>query len=351
MKLALALITSGILSASACAPGSYSPPPPCPVPRPLSPPPRPNVVRSGQTGALNEAALFIADAKGFFQAQGITHEPQPFSSPAEMIAPLAGDELDVGVGVPSASLFNAIDRGAKLRIVADNGSLFPGHGYEAIVVRKTLAQRVESAKDMKGLRISIAANDTISEYSLDRFLRSGGLTIRDIEVAPLTFPDMVAALAGGTIDVAVTIEPYTTRILEAGSGVVIKRADAIVPNAQNAVILYSDKFAQKRDVAVCWMVAYIKGARFFSDAFDKKDQAKRREAVDILSKATKVDVGLFERMILPGLNVDGRMNVESLGAVQQYFVAKGSQTRSVDLGKVADLSFADAAVRALGPYR
>lgn len=309
------------------------------------------MVKYGQIGGVSDAAVFIADAKGFFKAQGIAHEPRAFNSAEQVIAPLGAGELAVGTGAPSADLFNAVDRGAKLRIVADNGSLLLGHGYEAIIVRRDLAGRVKSAKDMKGLKVSIAARDIVLEYSLDRFLRTGGLTIKDVEVVPLTFPNMITALAGGSIDVAALIEPYVTRILQAETGVLITRTDAVVPNAQTAVILYSETFAQQRNIAACWMLAYIQGARFFNDAFDKNDPAKRKEAIEILSKATKLEAALFGNMVLPGLHPDGKVNVESLGAAQEYFVAKRSQLKVADLAKLVDLSFAEEAVKQLGPYR
>jgi len=311
----------------------------------------PVTVKFGQVGGLSDAAIFLADAKGYFKAQGITFESTPFASAALMVAPLSTNEIQVGGGAPSAGLFNAVDRGIKLTIVADKGSLLPGHGYEAVVVRTALAGKVTSAKDLRGLKVSIASRDIVPEYSLDQYLRSGGLTIKDVDVVPLAFPDMIVALRNGSVDVAVPIEPHVTRIVSEGIGQIIGRTDATVPNEQTAVILFSEKFAQQRDVAVRFMNAYLQGARYFNDAFDKKDATKRADAVSILAKATNIDVALFEKMVLPGLDPDGKVNVQSLNSAQQYFVAKGSQTRALDMTKVVDMSFAEEAAKQLGPYR
>ncbi|TMC29604.1 MAG: ABC transporter substrate-binding protein [Chloroflexi bacterium] len=317
-----------------------------------TPTPAPVTIKFGQVGSISDAAIFIADAKGYFKEQGITLDLQTFQSAANMTTPLGTGELDAGGGAPSAGLFNAIGRGVNIRIVADKGSLTPGHGYEAVIVRKDLAERVKSAKDMKGLKVSIAAQDIVPEYSLDAFLRTGGLTIKDITVVPLAFPDMIAALANKAIDVAVPTEPTATRILDAGTGVLITRTDVVVPGEQTAVILYSEKFAaQNKDAAVRFMKAYLQGARFYNDAFDKKDPAKRKEAIDILAKGTKLDAALIERVVLPGIDPNGAVNTKSLDAAQQYFVQKGSQTKAIDMSKVVDTSFAEAAVKELGSYR
>ena len=313
--------------------------------------PTPVTIRFGQVGSVSDAAIFIADAKGYFKEQGITLEAVPFTSAAQMVAPLGTNDLQAGGGAPSAGLYNAVDRGVQDRIVADKGSLTPGHGYEAVIVRKALADTVKSAKDMKGLKISIAARDIVPEYSLDTYLRTGGLTIKDVEVVPLAFPDMVPAMANGAIDVAIPTEPTATRILDAGTGTLITRTDVVVPGEQTAVILYSEKFAQDKDAATRFMVAYLRGARFYSDAFDKKDPVKRTEAIDIISRATRLDVTLINRVVMPGIDPNGKVNVDSLDAAQKYFVAKGTQTKALDMSKIVDQSFAQEAVKRLGAYQ
>ena len=341
-----------ILAAAACGPAAAPGPSAAPASAAATATRTPVSVRFGQVGTISDAAIFIADAKGYFREQGITLDLQMFQSAANMTTPLGTGELDAGGGAPSAGLYNAIGRGVNIRIVADKGSLTPGHGYEAVVVRKDLADKVKSAKDMKGLRISIASRDIVPEYSLDAFLRTGGLTIKDVEVVPLAFPDMVAALANKAIDVAVPTEPTATRILDAGTGVLITRTDVIVPGEQTAVILFSEKFAtQNRDAGVRFMKAYLQGARFYNDAFDKKDAAKRTEAIDILAKGTKLDAALIDRVVLPGIDPNGAVNTKSLDAAQQYFVAKGSQQKALDMSTVVDTSFAEAATKELGPYR
>src|SRR5256712_2711220 len=300
----------------------------------------PVTVKFGQVGSVPDGAIFIADAKGYFKEQSITLDAVAFASAAQMVAPLGTGDLDAGGGAPSAGLYNAVNGGVQLRIVADKGTITPGHGYEAVIVRKALADKVKSAKDMKGLKISIASRDIVPEYSLDQYLRSGGLTVKDVEVVPLAFPDMVPALASGAIDVAVPTEPTATRILDAGTGVLITRTDTVVPGEQTAVVLFSEKFAQKRDAAVRFMIAYIKGARFYTDAFDKKDPAKRKEAIDIIAKGTKLDASLLERVVMPNVDPDGKVNAQSLDASQQYFVQKGTQSKAVDMNKVVDSAVA-----------
>src|SRR2546430_556 len=216
----LAAIVAILVISAACGGGTTAAPSASALPTATATP-KPVTVRLGQVGGISDGGIYVADAKGYFKAQGITLESVPFQSAANMIAPLGTGELQAGGGAPSAGLYNAIDRGIQMRIVADKGSLLPGHGYEAIIVRKALADKVKSAKDMKGLKIAIAARDIVPEYSLGQYLRTGGLTIQDVEVVTIAFPDMLPAIANGSIDVAAPTEPTATRILDAGTPVLI----------------------------------------------------------------------------------------------------------------------------------
>ena len=67
-------------------------------------------VSIGVTGAATDVGLWVADAKGFFKAEGIEVNFERFDSAARMNAVLGSGELDVGAGGPSAGLFNEIGR-------------------------------------------------------------------------------------------------------------------------------------------------------------------------------------------------------------------------------------------------
>ena len=85
------------------------------------------------------AGFFIADKKGYFRAEGIEIKTTPFASAAGMVAPLGRGQLDVGGGTVAAGLYNAVEQGVQLRIVADKGSVTDKLEYSTLVVRKDLA--------------------------------------------------------------------------------------------------------------------------------------------------------------------------------------------------------------------
>lgn len=313
----------------------------------------PAKVRVGNVGGVSDAALFIANDKKFFEEQALEVEFKQFNSAATMVPFLGTGDLDVAAGAPSAGLLNAIDRDVPLRIVADKGNMQPGHGYEALVVRRAMADKIKTPADLKGKKVAISARDITPEVALDAYMKKGGLSVKDVVLTTLPFPDMRQALANGSIDAAVVIEPFLAQIVERNIGVILQRDDELVPNHQVAVILYGPKFVeQKPDVARRFMLAYLKGARVYNDAFEKKVAATRKEVIDILARNTsEKDVALYDKMVMPGIDPNGKVNVDSIAEEQDYFLKKGSQKNRLDLSKVVDMQYAEWAVRRLGPYR
>jgi len=318
-------------------------------------PPAPVKVSLGEVGSASDAGLYIAIEKGYFQEQGIEVERTRFTTAADMVAPLGTGQLDVGGGAPSAGLMNAIARDIPLRIVADKGNVSLGWGFQAIMVRKDLwdSGGIRGPADLRGRTIALNARDITPEILFDGYMRTGGLSIADANVVTLSFADMASAFANGAIDAALPIEPFVTQIVGAGTAVVAVRADDVIPGQEVAVILYGPKFVEEKpDIARRFMVAYVKGLHDYNDAFAKHDEKQKAEVVDILIKNTPVkDAALYDRMVMPGLDPNGRVNVDSLEQSQTWWLGKGSQTTRADLSRVVDSQFADWAVQQVGSYR
>jgi NitT/TauT family transport system substrate-binding protein len=312
-------------------------------------------VRLGALNSVSDAGLWIAVAKKYFEQESIDVDVSTFASAADMVAPLAGNQIDVGGGAPGVGLNNAVLRGVDIRIVADKATTSPGHGYQAVIVRKDLYDggQIRGPADLKGRKIALPSTTGITpEAGLNVFMQRAGLTARDTDLVALAFPEMIAAFANKAIDGAVVIEPFITSIVESGSGVILERMDTVAPNQQIAVILYSSDFMQKRDLATRFMAAYLRGVRDFNDAFVKNDPAKRAEVIDILSEYTPIkEKALYDKVVMPGLDPNGRVSVESLKSDQEYYIGAKLQEQPADIDKLVDQSFVDAAVQRLGRYQ
>jgi NitT/TauT family transport system substrate-binding protein len=304
----------------------------------------------GVVGGISDAAVYIANDKGWFKEQGIEIATTRFDSAAQMVAPLGTGQLDIGGGAPSAGLLNAIAKDVPLKIVADKGNLDPGHGYEAMMVRKDQVDKYKRPSDLKGKKVSISARNISPEVTLDVFLRTGGLTVKDVDVVTMAHADMGQALANGSIDMGAPIEPFVTQFAEKGLASIWHRNDEIFPRQQVAVILYGPNFVKDRpELAKKFMLAYLRAIRYYNDAFSKKDAAKKKDIVKILASNTAVkEQSLYDKMVMPGLDFNGHVNSDALEFQQNYYLANGSQKTRVDLAKAVDHSYVDWAAQKLG---
>ena len=131
-----------------------------------------------------------------------------------------------------------------------------------------------------------------------------------------------------------------------GIGTRWKGLDELSPGQQTAALYYSPQFAAT-DAATRFMIAYLRAARDYNDAFVKG--IGREEAVTMFMKHIQgIDRPLYDQMAMPGINPNGRVNQASIEEDLRAYLATGQVKQTVDVNKVVDNSFADAAVRALG---
>jgi NitT/TauT family transport system substrate-binding protein len=117
---------------------------------------------------------------------------------------------------------------------------------------------------------------------------------------------------------------------------------------QNGVIIYSQQFTQEQpEAAKRWMAAYLKGTRAYLDAVTKGTD--RDDVNAILAKHTAVkDLALLAKIAPTGFDPNGRMEIKSLEADQDWFLKLGLQQGRADLGKVIGYQYVDYAVTRLG---
>jgi NitT/TauT family transport system substrate-binding protein len=313
----------------------------------------------GTVASISDAGIYIGIAKGFFKEVGLELEPGVFDSGSNQVALLAAGKIDVAGGTPAVGLFNAFAQGVNSRIVADKGTHTPGHGYIAFLVRKELSGQVKRVEDLKKLdkpRFAInATGGAGAEAQLKQLLKMAGLDIKQVDVKIVPYPQVPAALASSSLDVAPTIEPYATKVIEQGIGTKLVWIDDFRPNDIGGVLMYSEQFIKERPAAARnFMIAYLRGLRYYLSAFEGKDAGLKNEVINILAQNTAVkETDLYQRMRVPGFDANGRVNIPSLKNLFADFVGLGyiQNPEKIKVESLVEHSFVDTAVQKLGPYK
>jgi NitT/TauT family transport system substrate-binding protein len=306
-------------------------------------------LKVGAIGAVSDAGIFIAQEKGYFRDEGLDVEIVGFKAAPQILPAIATGEVQVSGSAVTPALFNAFARGITMKLVADKGQVAQGFGFAAIVIRSDLADTVRDFKDLKGRKFAVMGKGVSSTTQLGKALERGGIEPNEVELIELGLPEMVAALGNKAIDGATLLEPFITFATARNVGFRWKGMEDFLPfTGQNGVIIYSQQFTQEQpEAAKRWMAAYLQGTRAYLDAVTKG--ADRDGINAILAKHTAVkDLALLAKIAPTGFDPNGRMEIKSLEADQDWFLKLGLQQGRADLGKVIDYQYVDYAVARLG---
>jgi NitT/TauT family transport system substrate-binding protein len=308
-------------------------------------------IKLGVSGRPDQAALELALRRGYFEQEGLDVQTVQGTTGQEMLPALATNQLQVASGSPNAGLFNALNRGIDIRMVADFAHIGPPEDRSvSVVVRADLIDsgQVKTIADMKGRSISWGPGQgQITEIVLAKALAMGKLTKADVEPRYLTFADSLAAMGNKSLDGAFMVEPLVTLGDRQNIARVMLRGGEIDPGAELSVVYFSPAFAQNKEAAVKFMVALLKGERDYYDAFFlNKGKA---EAIALLIQHLPIkDASVWEAS-KQYTDLNGRMNVANLKFQAEFYQKLGLVSGSVpDIDKYVDTSFAEAAVQRLG---
>jgi NitT/TauT family transport system substrate-binding protein len=313
-------------------------------------------VTVGTVGAVSDAPLYIASERGFFKEVALDVSFVQFNSAATMIAPMSTGELDAGAGGPSAGLYNAAQRGIDIKVVADKATTAPGYGFNPLIVRTALMKegQLKKLSDLKGLTIANVAPGDSSESTIYTILKKAGLSWGDVRHVHMSFSDQVAAMQSGAVDGGIVTEPNASRAIAAGISQKFISTDQVYPNQQIAVLLYGGPFITKRsDVARRFMVAYVRGLRYYYDALKGGHYAGRNAAsvIAILQKYTNFkDAATYAIMTPNAVNPDGAVNIASMNQDIAAWRDLGELQGPATAEAVVDNSFVNAALAQLGKY-
>ena len=194
-----------------------------------------NEVTIGYLPSDHDAALFVADAQGKFQENGINTKLVQFNNGGDLMTAMASGDVDVGyVGI--TPVLSSIANGVPVKVIS--AAQTEGSG---IVVAKDSG--IDSVSDLSGKKIATPGEASIQHMLLTYYLKQNGMSISDLKVSSMKVPSMNDALKTDKIDGAITFEPYVS-IAEKNGAKVLAGSQDILPNHPCCVVVASDKFIE-----------------------------------------------------------------------------------------------------------
>jgi NitT/TauT family transport system substrate-binding protein len=216
-------------------------------------------VKIGYIPSDSFAALYIM-ADRYLTPGGISVQMVRLPSGAEITTQVATGQLQVGGSGMGAAGFNAVAAKLPIEFIAP---LHFGYLEDYFTVRKALwGSEVKRIADLKGRPVGLNTRGAAVEWMLDQVLRRDGLTIKDVQVKIMPFPDMVPALESGAIDAGILTEPFPTLAEDKGVGVrPLARPAGARPIPITAAFWNAEWARGNADLAHKVMLGYVRAVR------------------------------------------------------------------------------------------
>jgi NitT/TauT family transport system substrate-binding protein len=300
------------------------------VPSQAAPPPL-KPYKVGFNAWIGSIAFFVAQQKGFFKDEGLDVQTKSFSSPGDGLKPLLNGDLDAVLSTAD-SVLTVVDKApGQLKIVylTDTSS-----GADAILAKKD----IKSIKEMKGRKVA-ATLGQCNQLLLSKALEKAGLAEKDINLVNMNPDDAGAAFAAGQLDVAVTWEPWITKVAGEKKGHVIFSSKD-TPNLILDVLAVNTKGAAKKAAETrAFLKAMNRGYEF---VLAHKDEAAALAGKALEQKPEEV------KPMLDKINLYGpQKNLELLAGpaaeaskqVAKFFKDKKVNDTLVDTSTLFDASY------------
>lgn len=293
------------------------------------------------------APLYVAIERGYFAQQGLEVELITTPGGVSSFAVLAGGRAEVVVGGLGAALFNAAARGLDFKVVGPVHMEKPPVSTPLVVSKKAFdSGEIRSVRDLRGKKVSVNVIGSATEFWLHAALLRGGLTIDDVQMVAVSFPDVPAALANGAIAAGLLGEPLATLAEEQGQ--IVRLSEDFINGVQVTALYYSGEFMrQQRKLAAAFMVAWLKASRdLYGDGY------KRDDVAQIVEKYTRVPAAIVKKARPPFHEPNGKMNFNDFKRLQEFFRKRGELTyeKPLEPAQYVDTSFVRQALAVLGPF-
>ena len=275
----------------------------------------PVTLRLGYVPVMIFAPLFVAVERGYFADEGLQVELTPVQGGSDSVVQLAAGNFDAAAGGAGAGLFNAAARGVQFTIVAPLHSERPPITTPLVISAQRTAE-FQRIADLRGKRVAINATGSATEYWLSQALAQDGLTLDDVQLTAMPFPNMPAALENGSLDAAILGDPLVT--IRADNGLVTVLADDFIDGVPSPFLSMGKELLDQPEVARAFMRAYLRACR------DLHGDYMNVEIAAIIETSPQTPADAVLRRSPASDDPDGQINLADLQPVQEYCMGRGA---------------------------
>jgi NitT/TauT family transport system substrate-binding protein len=201
----------------------------------------------GYAPANFSMAAFVAKDQGFFAKRGLDVTLQMIPILQTIPGAIVSGSLQVGVLTPP-SLLLADEGGLDLLLVAGGATQTKAHPVGGVSVSDKSG--IKSPTDFHGKKVGVPGLNAMAHIVFQKWLKQRGADPRKVTYIEVSFPQMADMLKSGTIDAALAVEPFLSRIEGSKSGHLVSNFQVEVMDGHIEIFYVMPKqFIQKNPSA------------------------------------------------------------------------------------------------------
>jgi NitT/TauT family transport system substrate-binding protein len=260
----------------------------------------------------------LAKGKGYFAQAGLDVSYAVGRGGVDVAKQVGAGNAPLG-GIVADGPIMVRQNGVPIKIVA----VFGGKGFMQLVVREDSG--IQKPGDLKGKTISVMSFQDTTFYALLGLLASVGLTQDDVKIQSAGPAGVWEFVATGKAVAMAGVPDWIPPVQAAGVKVRVIQTDEFFPHMAQGIGVSDQVLKDKPDLVRKFVTAALRGMKDIMDDPNKAADDFVTFVPEWKGKegAVKATLNYYATLVYPGQKQLGEINVERLGNLQDFYLAKG----------------------------
>jgi NitT/TauT family transport system substrate-binding protein len=309
-------------------------------------------VSVGTSRLIANGALFLADARGYFRAEGLEVAMTAYPTPQSVVEGLAGGNNDFALASFTAAAFTLAGQG-KIKAVA--AQVRERRGYEGNEIVASIGASDGGLRRLEHLAnraIAITETGSLYHYQLGQIARLKSFNLASITVKPMqSVEQMARAVITGQADAAILPALFARELLISNQARLVGWYSELDEQQLGALFVSAAVLSARRATVEKFIRAYKRGAADYATALLRHDRFGKRVS-DTKSQEAAATIA---RYVYPGkpasdttptveagayfMDAQARLEIADLERQIDWYKAQGLLDGKVEAKTIVDLSF------------
>lgn len=307
-------------------------------------------VSVGAMRLTSNAALFLADAQGYFKAEGLEIDMTAYSSESDVAEAVAANAVDLGLAAFTPAAFNYAGRGYIKAIAAQAREKRDYEGSVVVASPVAYANGLRSLDALANRSVAIDKLGSFYHYQVGQIVRIKRFDAKSITLKPMQTMDAIARAVGtAQVDAALLPTQYARELLTSNQARFVGWYSEVDEQQLGALFASVKAIESKRPTLEKFVRAYKRGIADYAVLL-KQDRGKR-----ISTQKSRDLSTVIARYVYPGkplgtsaatveanayyIEPQGKLDASEIVRQVEWYKAQGFIEKSVDPQSVVDPSF------------